>query len=77
MTEPWDDPGALARQYASAVYRLAYARTGSRTDAEDVMQEVFLRLIRAKPAFSSQEHAKAWLLRVASNCANDLFRLPY
>lgn len=77
MIEPWNNPGALARQYAPAVYRLAYARTGSRVDAEDVMQEVFLRLIQAKPIFSSQSHAKAWLLRVTSNCANDLFRLPW
>ena len=77
MMEPWNDPDALARQYAPAVYRLAYLRTGSRADAEDVMQEVFLRLIRAKPAFSGQAHAKAWLLRVTSNCVSDLFRLPW
>ena len=77
MGEPWNDPGALARKLAPAVYRLAYARTGSRTDAEDVMQEVFLRLIKAKPVFDSGAHAKAWLLRVASNCASDLFRLPW
>ena len=77
MAELWNDPGELARQYAPAVYRLAYARTGCRADAEDVMQEVFLRLIKAGPTFTGQEHAKAWLLRVASNCANDLFRLPW
>lgn len=77
MGDWWNDPGALARQYAPAVYRLAYARTGSRADAEDVMQEVFLRLVKAGPDFDSEEHAKAWLLRVASNCANDLFRLPW
>lgn len=77
MGNLWSDPGTLARRYAPAVYRLAYARTGSRTDAEDVMQEVFLRLVRAGPAFDSEEHAKAWLLRVASNCACDLFRLPW
>ena len=41
------------------------------------MQEVFLRLVKAGPDFDSEEHAKAWLLRVASNCANDLFRLPW
>lgn len=41
------------------------------------MQEVFLRLLRARPKFSSEEHAKAWLLRVAANCANDLFRAPW
>ena len=77
MERTWNDPGALARRYAPAVYRLAYARTGSRTDAEDVMQEVFLRLMKAGPVFESEEHAKAWLLRVASNCASDLFRLPW
>ena len=77
MGDWWNDPGALARQYAPAVYRLAYARTGNRADAEDVMQEVFLRLVKARPSFGSGAHAKAWLLRVASNCANDLFRLPW
>ena len=75
--ESWNDPGALARQHAPAVYRLAYLRTGSRADAEDVMQEVFLRLIKAKPVFSDQTHAKAWLLRVTANCVSDLFRLPW
>ena len=75
--EAWNDPGALARRYAPAVYRLAYIRTGSRADAEDVMQEVFLRLIKVKPVFSGEAHAKAWLLRVASNCVSDLFRLPW
>ena len=77
MEEPWNDPGALAREYAPAVYRLAYARTGSRADAEDVMQEVFLRVVKTRPVFDSGAHAKAWLLRVASNCANDRFRLPW
>ena len=62
----------LARRFAPSVYRLAYARTGHRADAEDVMQEVFLRLMRAAPDFRDDEHAKAWLLRVAANCAGDL-----
>lgn len=77
MERQWSDPEELARRYGPAVFRLAYARTGSRTDAEDVMQEVFLRLLRARPTFSDEEHAKAWLLRVAANCANDLFRAPW
>lgn len=77
METAWQTPEALARRYGPAVFRLAYARTGSRADAEDVMQEVFLRLLRARPEFSSEEHAKAWLLHVAANCANDLFRAPW
>ncbi len=77
MEEPWNDPGTLARQFAPAVYRLAYARTGSRADAEDVMQEVFLRVVKTRPVFTGEAHARAWLLRVAVNCVNDLFRLPW
>ena len=71
------DSGELADRFAPAVYRLAYARTGSRADAEDVMQETFLRLVRARPELRDDEHAKAWLLRVAANCAGDLFRAPW
>lgn len=73
----WEDPEVLAQRYAQMVYRMAYARTGSKTDAEDVVQEVFLRLVRARPSFRDEEHSKAWLLRVAANCTNDLFRLPW
>lgn len=52
------------------VYRLAFARTGSKYDADEVYQEVFLRLIRKNPVFKSEEHCKAWLLRVTVNCSN-------
>lgn len=67
----------LARRWAGSVYRLAYARAGNRADAEDVMQEVFLRLVRAGPEFHDDEHAKAWLLKVTARCAADLFRSPW
>ena len=75
--ENWRAPAELARAYAPAIYRLAYARTGSRADAEDIMQEVFVRLLRAGPDFADRAHARAWLLRVAANCANDWFRAPW
>ena len=75
--ENWRTPAELARAYAPAIYRLAYARTGSRADAEDIMQEVFVRLLRAGPDFADRAHARAWLLRVASNCDNDWFRAPW
>ena len=64
----------LVEAYGDAVYRLAYARTGSREDAEDVTQETFLRLVRAQPKLRDEEHCRAWLLRVAMNCAADLHR---
>ena len=60
------DTAEAVAQYGSAVYRLAYAMTRSRSDADDVFQEVFLRL-----------HRRAWLLRVTANCARSLLASPW
>ena len=57
-----------------AVYRLAYCRLGNRADAEDVYQEVFLRLLRDTTDFRDMEHLKAWLLRVALSRCTDMRR---
>ena len=65
----------IVRQYTPHIYRLAYVRTGSRADAEDVTQEVFLRLVRTGQTFQSEEHCRAWLLRVAGNLSKN--RLDY
>ena len=59
--------------YSDMVYRLAYCHTGNRCDADDVYQEVFLRLVRNSKPFDSEEHRKAWLIRVCVNCCNDHF----
>lgn len=67
----------VVQRHGQTVYRLAYARTGNREDAEDVTQETFLRLVRAAPKFRDEDHCRAWLLRVAANCANDWFRAPW
>ena len=72
-----DDVERLVRRYADTVYRLAYAKTGNRQDADDVFQEVFLRYVRKRPIWESEEHAKAWLLRVTVNCANSLLSSPF
>ncbi len=58
--------GVLQR-HAATVYRLAYARTRCAEDAEDIFQEVFLRYVRKAPKFQSEEHEKAWLIRVTVN----------
>ena len=64
----------IIERYAPMVYRIALSRTRTPADAEDVMQEVFLRLVRKRPEFRADEHCKAWLLRVTVNCAGDLHR---
>ena len=72
-------PDAFIRQamgaWGGSVWRLALAQTGSKEDAEDVYQDVFLRLAQSATEFSSQEHLKAWLLRVAVNRCHDVARL--
>lgn len=60
---------AVIDKYADMVYRVAVGATGSREDAQDVFQEVFLRLVRYRSRISSEEHLKSWLLRVTINCA--------
>lgn len=58
--------------YSNMVYRLALSRTKNVSDAEDILQEVFLRLVNKRPEFTSEEHRKAWLIRVTVNCSNKL-----
>ena len=76
-TQDRDSPEAVIRRYSDMVYRLAFARTGNRGDAEDLYQEVFLRYLTKAPAFTSEDHRKAWLLRVAVNCANRFHTAPW
>jgi RNA polymerase sigma-70 factor (ECF subfamily) len=67
-----DNADALFEAYADMVYRLAFLRTKSAADADDVLQEVFLRALRAKPDWNDREHQKAWFLRVTVNCSKSL-----
>lgn len=54
-------------RYETMVFRLAYSYTRSRSDAQDMCQEVFLRYFCSRPLFASEEHRRAWLLRVTVN----------
>lgn len=67
-------PEEVIERQKAAVYRLAYSRLQNREDAEDVLQEVFLRYIRNAPEFESPEHEHAWFIRVTVNCAKDQFK---
>lgn len=63
----------VIKYYADMVYRLAFARTGAKYDADEVFQEVFMRYIRKQPVFKNEEHCKAWLIRVTINCSKKLW----
>lgn len=57
----------VMQNYGTTVYRLAYSQLRSTADAEDIYQEVFIRYYEKRPKFDSEEHRKAWLLRVTIN----------
>ena len=67
------DPDSIVDRYADMVYRLAFAQVKNRTDADDVFQEVFIRLVKYLDTIENEEHLKAWLIRVTINCARKHF----
>ena len=63
--------------YGDMVFRLAYSYLKNRADAEDVMQEVLLKLYAETKDFESPDHEKRWLIRVAVNQCRKLLRSPW
>lgn len=63
----------VIRYYSDMVYRLAFARTGTKHDTDDIFQEVFLRYVKKNPVFVDEEHRKAWFIRVTINCSNSFW----
>ncbi len=61
-------------QYADLLYRIAFLQLGNKSDAEDVLQEVFIKLLYKSPSFKDKQHEKAWLIRVTQNKCKDLRR---
>ena len=62
---------AALQQHGDAILRLAYSYLHNLSDAEDVLQDTLLQLLRKQPAFETAEHRKAWLLRVAINLSKN------
>ena len=65
---------ALVERHSRAVYRLAHRMTGNPQDAEDVVQETFLKAYRQLGRFESRANFSTWLHRIAVNCSIDLIR---
>jgi RNA polymerase sigma-70 factor (ECF subfamily) len=64
----------LVEQHSRAVFRLAYRMTGNEQDAEDVVQESFLRAFNRLGDFESRANFGTWLYRIVANCSVDLMR---
>ena len=72
------DSGAfrvLVERHSRNLFRLAFRMTGHQQDAEDVVQETFLRAYRQLSKFDDRASFGTWLYRIAANCSLDLIRV--
>lgn len=67
----------VIRTYENTLYRAALAILGDPQEAEDVVQDTFLRLWEKAPIFKSPAHERAWLLKVAVNGCKSRLRAPW
>jgi RNA polymerase sigma-70 factor (ECF subfamily) len=64
----------LVERHSRTVYRLAFRMTANEQDAEDLVQETFLRACKQLDKFDGRASFSTWLYRIASNCSVDLLR---
>lgn len=64
----------LVERHGRSIYRLAYRMTGRPEDAEDVVQETFVRAYRQLSRFEARSNFATWLYRIGFNCAIDYMR---
>ena len=70
---PMDWMEEIVKRHENKLYRTALAIVGNNAEAEDIIQEVFVRLFQKQPEFESSSHEVAWLIRVTVNlCKNAL-----
>ena len=62
----------LVERYAAEIFRLGYRMTSNSSDADDVVQETFLRAYRGLAGFEERSNFSTWLHRIAANCSLDL-----
>ncbi len=63
--------GILFDKYGDTILRVAYSYLHNMSDAEDILQETLIKVLKTKPVFQSPAHEKAWLITVASNLSKN------
>ncbi len=69
--ERWSD---LTEEYQAMLYRIAFSNLRNRADAEDAVQETFLRYLKAGKPIADREHEKAWLIRALLHVCTDILK---
>lgn len=68
MNHLQDERESIVKTYSKTVWRIALSRTRREDAAEEVYQEAFLRYFRKPRTFQSEDHRKAYLIRITLNC---------
>ena len=63
--------------YGDTILRYAYSYLHNRSDTEEVLQDTLIQFLKTRPVFESDEHEKAWLLRVTLNCLKSHWRMAW
>ena len=74
---PCDMTEEVVAHYSDTVMRIALTKTRSTHDADDIFQEVFIKMFETQKNFESEEHRKAYILRVTVNACNSHFTAPW
>lgn len=69
-----DDITMTVHEYGDMLYRICILMLKNHADAEDAVQETFIKYMLKKPSFTSSEHKKAWLITVSANKCRDMLR---
>lgn len=62
------------KEYYALIFRIAFSEVKNHADADDILQEVYLRLLRYEPDFQGKEHEKAWMIRTTINLCKDFMK---
>ena len=68
---------SCVEKYLKMVYRISFHYFGNREDAEEVAQDVFVKLYSSRLDINNEEETKAWLIRVTTNTCHSYFRNPF
>jgi RNA polymerase sigma-70 factor (ECF subfamily) len=78
MTKPLpgtdNEIAEIYTRHVKTIYRVCYTYMKNIADTEDAVSETFVKMIKSAPAFESEEHEKAWLIRTAANVCKDVLK---
>ena len=64
----------ILTRFGDSILRYAYTYLHNMSDAEEVLQDTLMQFLKTAPEFESENHEKAWLLRVAANLSKNRIR---